>query len=151
MPHFGEGYPPKDYFKMMWRDHDSDVVNEAPPVQNEWYPVFDAEDVRLIWCVILQDNTEAAAKDVEVRWTIDGTPYLVSVNLAAATPNWVYRFYLPSAGGTAGLDSTVNPQTAGYWVDKRGQSFKVEVRITSALGTNQTLICRCVRETLEQT
>ena len=150
MPHFGE-WPGKDYFKMSWRDHDSDVVDESPPIQNEWYPVFEAEDVRLIWCVVHQSNTEVAAKDIEVRWTIDGTPYLVAFSLADSTFEYIYRHYQPSAGGVQGLWHVESDHTAGYFTDKRGQSFKVEVRITSPLGTAQRLRCYCVRETLEQT
>jgi len=133
------------------RDHDTDVVDESPPIQNTWYEVFDAEDVRLIWCWIYQSHTEAAAQDVEVRWTIDGTVYLASVSLDDSTANFIYRTNAPSAGGTGGLVAVATLQNAGYHVDKRGLSFKVEVRMTSVPGTAQLLRCRCVRETLEVT
>ena len=150
MPHFGE-WPGKDYFKMSWRDHDSDVVNEAPPILNNWYPLFDAEDVSLIWCVVRQQNDETAAKDIEVRWTIDGNVYFTSDSLAHNSLEYIYRDHMPSLGGTFGLTASAAAQNAALRVDKGGQSFKVEVRITSALGTNQVLTCWCVRETLEQT
>ena len=150
MPHFGE-WPGKDYFKMSWRDHDTYVVNEAPPNLNEWYEAFDLEDASLIWCRVRQTNTETAAKDVEVRWTIDGNPYFTSVSLESGTWQFVYRSMPPSSGGTAGLTATAASYLAAYYAAKHGQSFKVEVRITSALGTAQTLRCECVPETLEQT
>ena len=150
MPHFGE-WPGKDYFKMSWRDHDSDVVDESPPILNEWYPVFDREDVRLLFCDIFQTNTETAAKDVEVRWTIDGNIYFVSVSLANGTHQYVHRVPQPSLAGTGGLGTAAGVVNAGYHADKRGQSFKVEIRITSPLGTAQRLVCWCVPETLEQT
>ena len=132
-------------------DHDTDVVDESPPVQNTWYEVFDAEDVRLIWCEIYQTNTENAAKDIEVRWTIDGTVYFISMSLPDITSWFVYRNWIPSTGGTAGLGALAELLNAAYYVDKRGLSFKVEVRMTSVPGTAQLLQCRCVRETLEET
>ena len=147
MPHHGE----YEHVKEWLRDHDTDEVLETPPVQNTWYEVFDAEDVRLIWCWIYQSNTENDAKDIEVRWTIDGNVYFVAVALDDATPNYIYRIWTPSGGGTAGLASTATEANAGHYVDKRGLDFKVEIRMTSVPGTNQLLQCRCVRETLEVT
>jgi hypothetical protein len=137
--------------KYAYLDHDTDVVNEAPPVLNQWYTVFDAYDVRLLWCYIYQSNDEAAAKDIEVKWTIDGNVYFKTTALPNATNYYIYRNWSPSAVGTAGLSGDVNLYNATRFVDKRGQHFKVEVRITSALGTNQVLTCLCVRETLEPT
>jgi hypothetical protein len=137
--------------KYAYLDHDADVVNEAPPILNQWYTVFDAEDVRLLWCMVTQLNDEVAVKDVEVRWTIDGIPYFGVKTLNSASVWYIFRDYSDSFGGTSGLDWSATRATAGYYVDKRGHSFKVEVRITTALGTNQILGCYCVRETLEQT
>lgn len=137
--------------KYHYYDHDTDALNAAPPVQNTWYEIFDAEDVRLIWCVVWQTNDETAAKDVEVRWTIDGNVYFTSDSLANNTNEFYYRAWAASAVGTAGLTGTTTQHNAGWDVDKRGQSFKVEVRMTSVPGTNQTLRVRCVRETLELT
>lgn len=137
--------------KFMYLDHDSDVVNEAPPVLNQWYTAFDALDVRLIWCRARQTNVETAAKDINVRWTIDGNVYFVNTTMDNNTWYYVFRYPNASTGGTLGLATGTPIENAGYHVDKRGQSFKVEVRIVSALGTNQTLECECVRETLELT
>ena len=133
--------------KFHYRDHDTDVVNEAPPVQNQWYTVFDAHDVRLLWCVVYQKNDELAAKNVETRWTIDGTVYLNGRALDDDTEYYVFRTQAPSTGGTSGLFTSTSVETAVHTTDKRGLSFKVEVRMTSALGTNQVLRCYCVRET----
>lgn len=130
-----------------YRDHDTDRVNQSPPVQNTWYEVFDAEDVRLLLSELRQTNDETAAKDIEVRWTIDGTPYLGSQSCAENTWFYVQRNHWPSSGGTLGLDITTNIRNAVNNVDKRGLSYKVEVRITSVVGTNQTLIYDAVRET----
>jgi len=137
--------------KYAYLDHDTDVVNEAPPILNQWYTVFDAEDVRLLWCTVIQTNNEYTAKNVEIRWTIDGNVYFWTAALVSHDENYVYRTQTPSTGGTNGLYIQLPEMNAAAHVDKRGHSFKVEVRITSALGTNQGLICYCARETLEQT
>jgi hypothetical protein len=138
--------------KKYWlQDHDTDEVNEAPPVINVWYTAFDAEDVRLIWCAITQHNDESAAKEIQVRWTIDGQVYWVADSVDSDAIKYVYRNREPSLAGTQGLVVSTSTYNAAYYVDKRGLDFKVEVRLTDAAGTNQTLICDCVRETLEET
>ena len=137
--------------KYAYLDHDTDLVEETPPIQNQWYTVFDAEDVRLLWCVVFQYNDENDAKNIAVRWTVDGTVYLTQFISTTGVDYYVYRDAYPSAGGTFGLNMKPAMWNAGYYIDKRGHSFKVEVRITTALGTNQELTCYCVRETLEQT
>lgn len=136
--------------KYAWQDHDADEVSEAPPVQNTWYEVFDAEDVRLLLCLVRQENDETAVKDIEVRWTVDGTVYVRASTLNHATNYWIHRAEDPSTAANELVAST-SRYNAGFYTDKRGLSFKVEVRITSPVGTNQTLVCRCVRETLEAT
>ena len=137
--------------KYHYQDHDTDEVSEIPPIQNTWYEVFDAEDVRLLICTVLQTNDEVANADIEIRWTIDGTPYLAAAAFASGTTAFIYRGPAPSTGGTLGLIFEIAGMKGWDSVDKRGHSFKVEVRITSVPGTNQTLTCRCVRETLEET
>lgn len=137
--------------KYAYQDHDADQANPAPVVQNTWYTVFDALDVRLLLCHFLQTNDETAAKDIEVRWTIDGTAYLYAGTISNNTPFWVYRNHALSVGGTQGLSISATVVLAAYWASKRGLAFKVEIRTTSVPGTNQALNCRCVRETLEET
>ena len=127
-------------------DHDSYEVDETPPVQNTWYEVCDEDDVRVIWCSVYQTNTEAAAKNVEYKWTIDGTVYFGSISLPDADTHYVYRNELPGAGGTAGLFIFTDRVNAAWYVDKRGHSFKAEVRITDAPGTAQQLRSRVVLE-----
>lgn len=137
--------------KYHYLDHDTDFLNMVPPVQNAWYQVFDAEDVRLIWCCVFHSNTGAVAKDIQVRWTIDGNVYLIGWSVPSGVVHSVYRYIQPSTGGTQGLGWDGGIMTAGYRTDKRGQRFKVEVRMTSAPGVNEDLRCWCVRETLEPT
>ena len=137
--------------KYAYEDHDSDRVFEEPPTQDTWYTVFDAEDVRLLWCQILQWNVEAAAKTVHVKFTIDGTVYHGSLSLPHDSDRWVYRDHMESAGGTQGLDFSETALNAAWHADKRGKSFKVTVMMSTLPGTDQTLECQCVRETLEET
>jgi hypothetical protein len=137
--------------KYAYLDHDTDQQSLAPPVLNQWYTLFHAYDVRLLWCKVLQTNTEAAAKDIEIKWTIDGNVYFASISCNSGTDYFIYRQQAPSVAGTSGLYFQAATVNAVYYVDKRGQDFKVEVRIVTALGTAQTLLCQCVRETLEQT
>lgn len=132
-------------------DHDTDVVDETPPVQNTWYEVFDAEDVRLLYNSIMQSNDEAAAKTLEVRWTIDGNVYFVSQVAVSGTYYYIFRHIVPSGAGTAGLLSNVADRMGAFYTDKRGKEFKVEVRIISVVGTNQRLLSYGVRETHDQT
>lgn len=133
------------------QDLDTQEVSEAPPTLNQWYPVFDDEDVRHLWCVVIQTNDEAAAKQLQIRWTIDGNVYFLQWNANNNTYYYIYRNFAPSAAGTAGLSSSTSRLNAGDQVDKRGLAYKVEVRQTGAIGTNQTLLCDCVIETLELT
>lgn len=137
--------------KFHYDDHDTYRVNEAPPVQNTWYEAFDEEDVRHIWCTVYQTNDESAAKDVEVRWTIDGNVYFESLSIADNTTMYVYRDRVPSVGGTAGLVISASKLNAAFYTDKRGKSYKVEVRITSVVGTNQVLRSDNVIETEDLT
>lgn len=137
--------------KYHYEHDDSDRVIESPPIQNTWYEVFDAEDVRLIWCQVNQTNDEAAAKDVEIKWTIDGVVYFTSWSLANGTWTAIYRYWQASLGGTAGLNRSTTIYNPGYRIDVRGKAFKIEIRMTSIPGTNQVLNCWCVKETLEQT
>lgn len=137
--------------KYHYLDHDTDWVHEEPPDQDQWYTVFEAEDVRLIWCFVTQWNEEELAKNIEVRWTCDSNIYLLQDFTNSGDEKYVFRVPYPGEGGTAGLGCETIIRTAAYYTDKRAQSFKVEVRITSIPGTSQTLDCMCVRETLEVT
>lgn len=135
------------YNQYHYLDNDTDNETLAPPVLNAWNEVFDALDVALLYCSIYQQNDESAAKNIEVRWTIDGNVYLVSVAANHATNYYIFRNAVPSGVGTAGLQADTNMRMSAFDAPKHGQSFKVEFRITSAPGTNEAMICYCVKET----
>jgi hypothetical protein len=136
--------------KYMWIDHDAMELYKNPPVQNTWYTAINEVDVRLLWCQFYQSNAEAAVKEIEMRWTIDGHVYFCAMNAASLTPYYVNKDEYNSTGGAAGLYVEDVTQNAGFYVDKRGHSFKVEIRIITAPGTTQHLYCYCVYETLEE-
>lgn len=137
--------------KRWLQDHDTDLVDQEPPVQNTWYTVFNANDVRLLICEVEQYNDEEAAKDIEVRWTCDGNVYVHAMTAVAGDQYYIYRNKYESSELQEPLGDSPTLVNAAMYVDKRALSFKVEVRITSVVGTNQILVGRCVRETLEQT
>ena len=137
--------------KYHYQDHLTDHLSQAPPVRNTWYTVFDAEDVRLLWCKISHVNTEELAADLEIRWTIDTNVYTLAIAGATwATPYSIWR-RCPDLGSAEELYADATEKNAAYTVDKRGKAFKVEIRMTSVPLTNPELHCWCVRETLEAT
>jgi hypothetical protein len=137
--------------KYAWQDHDTDVIYEDPPILNQWYTLFDDEDVRLLEMRVLQANDESAAKDIEVKWTIDGNVYFTTINANNNAPYFVFRNLNQSSGGTDGLASSLTENPAFIHDFKCGLSFKVELRIITAPGTSQILTSDAVHETLEET
>jgi len=137
--------------KYAWKDHDTAKLQHYPPVQNEWYEVFHAEDVALIYCAVMQWNDDNTDQDLEVKWTIDGSVYFLAWTQGQGQMHSIFRDGDPSDGGTDGLIWTAPYQLALQYCPKHGLDFKVEVRMTSAGGLNQGLLAYCVYETLEET
>ena len=113
------------------------TLDQAPPVQNTWYTVLDTKKyVRLIFLSMKHDNTDASALTINMRVTVDGTVYTAAVD-AAGNDNTVYYFYFdPTADA---LLSSTTLYNAGYYEDIRGNSVKVEVRMTGVPGTAEHL------------
>jgi hypothetical protein len=137
--------------KYAYLDHDTVWLSQEPPVQNQWYTVFIDFDVRLLGCFVEQENSEMSNEDIEVRWTCDGNVYQNSVNADYGHEYEFYRNKWASSNGTEGLGHIDGIDPEFTTRDKRAQSFEVQVRLTSAGGTNQKLRCWCVYETLEVT
>lgn len=135
----------------MWLDHDGPNSYQAPPVQNTWYTVFSANDVNLIWNNIYQSNTGAVAKDIEVRWTIDGTVYKLAYTINSGTAYYIYKSTDGSAGGVQGLTIGTGESNGARFTTKHGQAFLIEFRMTSVPGVNQVASCSAIYETLEAT
>jgi hypothetical protein len=137
--------------KKYWlEDHDTAERILDPPVQFMEYEVLREINVRLLFFGFIQTNDEQAAKDIQIRWTIDGTPYLVTQTALHNTFYWVYRNVTPSSVGTLGLTSTTTEVNAGLHVDKRGLHFVIEMSMQSLPGTTQVLTGWAAYETLEE-
>jgi hypothetical protein len=138
--------------KKYWlQDHDIAIITKIPPVLNTWYTVIDVDDVRLIEFYILQSNNETAAKDVEVRWTLDGQVYLISVSVPDTFPIYINKNMVGSNGGTSGLSLNPVEISANLFDFVCALHAKLEVRLTSAAGTAQLLGAVCKYETFEET
>ncbi len=112
-------------------------IDQAPPVQNTWYPVLDiVQPVRVIYLSMKHDNTDSSALTINMRVTIDGVAMTAAAD-AAGTDNTVNYFYVdPTADA---LLSTTTVFNAGYYEDMVGNSLKVEVRMTGVPGTAEHL------------
>lgn len=113
-------------------------VSESPPVQNTWYTLFDEEDVILYLWFLVQRNDDTAAKNVEIRATIDGIPLLGTTNAAENQDYWLVE----DDSLRNQLDIETSVKMFEWYSPVHGQAVKLEVRITDAPGTNQLLLCR---------
>ena len=114
------------------------------PVQNTWYTVLDTTSyVRILYIAVKQDNTDNVAKALEIRVTIDGNAIS-----GAGTPGdntWNYINLTPTVDT---LSYTAAIFNSSYYVEMRGHSVKVELRMTDAPGTAETLDGRVQYEVL---
>lgn len=138
--------------KYHFQDHDPAYLNQVPPDKDTWYTVLEDTDVRLIQFAVYQNNDEVAAKDIEVKWTLDTHVYFIALDGFEADEQLnLKKDKHPSTGGTAGLGYQTYTGAIPHDMDKRAHSAKLEVRMTSAAGTNQVLRAWCLYETLEET
>lgn len=137
--------------KYWLKNHALAKVEMSPPVQNTWYTILDEEDVRLLYVFVDQTNTEEEAKDLEFRWTIDGEIYVGVKNLDHANCLWCYRMKVCNPVVTDYIDSSGAPKLSDNDTYLCALDIKIEVRMTSAAGTAQTLNGYAQYETLEAT
>lgn len=128
------------------RHRDGYVAVGNPPVLNQWYTVIDELDVAITWLTLRQNNTENAAKNLGVRFTVDGVVYQTTFSVPAASDQYIYRHPYRSVDTPPGLAMDAVMRNAGYTTQWRAQAFKFEARITSPLGTAQLLVARAVPE-----
>lgn len=115
------------------------ILDQTPVVQNTWYTVLEAEDVRVPYITIMHDNTDNVAKEVEIRLTLDGSVYTITWTLADNTWNWIHCLAQSDAFG-----NSATPRPAGANDDDHGleifaHDFKYEIRMTAVPGTNEVL------------
>ena len=121
-------------------------LDQDPPVQNTWYTVFEGTGgLRIKMVAARQTNDEAAAKNIDFRMTIDGVPLDATVT-AQTSASW-YNWYIRH-----GSDRVVGDNTFVYlfhnFVAVECHDALIEMRTTTAPGTNQKLDGRVHYETL---
>ncbi len=130
---------------------------QNPPVQNTWYTVFDkslVNDIEFYLLRFKQTNTETDAKDIEIRMIIDG------VTFTLGSFSFVHDiFYQISVNKTIFNAMAIDIAGTGYWgtehfvgKDQAGATIVyttgnlrlpnaiMQIRMTSAIGTAQTLV-----------
>ena len=111
-------------------------LNQDPPVQNTWYTALDANGgLRIRILGVRQINDEAAAKNIEFRMTIDGVSIDASVRLQTS-PTWYYWTLGPGVERVSGGTFIVMAQ---LYEAIECLDALIEIRMTSAPGTNQFL------------
>ena len=119
-----------------WKFKPLAVLDQAAPVFNQWYTVLDTTSkIRLYSISLKQVNDEIADKGIGVQVIIDGvTTSASSTTCGSGVVN--YSYLNNNLDGFA-IDTPI--KAVGYYVALHGKSIKVQVKNTSALGTNQRL------------
>ena len=121
-------------------------LDQDPPVQNTWYTVLDANGGLKIRMVLArQNNDDTVAKSIEFRMTIDGVSVDATVT-AQLEGSWY--FWTIGPGVERVIGGTTIRMIHEYEVVECLDAL-IEMRMTSAPGTNQKLDGRVQYETLE--
>lgn len=137
--------------KYAWMDHDPAFIDIDPPVQNTWYEVYHNYDVRQILMSVKYKDDEEDGATVEVKWTCDGNIYTIEIELDNNYQLYVYKNKYSVLDIEDTLSSVDWGPSALFYQDKRALEFKVEIRVTSVVGTNAHLYGYALYETLEET
>lgn len=134
--------------------------NLTPPTFNTLHEIMnETGGVRLVSLSLYQHNDETNAKEVDIVITKDGV--LWEYDSSAIDPlddNLHYTaFVVPTAADPVrqlGITTSETPLLQGNSGDQGGKALeghdiKVELRQTSALGTNQTIVYKLSYELLE--
>ena len=121
-----------------WKFKPLAALDQAPPVQNTWYTVLDTVPKARIYSVIgKQVNGEAELKAIDPRVTVDGVTLTQSGSTLAN--NTIRSFYISPVADSAAAATDGNYNHFGFYIATHAKSLKVEMRLTSAPGTNQHL------------
>jgi len=145
---------PSRTLKHAWKLHDAETDTRAPPTQNVYHEIFDlAGGQKFHYITIKQTNDEVAAKNVDVKLTIDGETY-EKTGLSFGNGEIYYLYWTdigldPPAATLGASNSGILPAFGFSMDDSAGAKFipdveemtaaKLEVKMTSAPGTNQVL------------
>lgn len=122
-----------------------------PPVLNQWYTVLEIADLnglKIDFITCFHSNDESAAKNIEIRLNVDNNVNALVTPYSQASGSY-YNVYIEGVeDGWTKVDKAATPMMAGRGLvgTKTAPTqplickyFKLEARITSALGTNQCL------------
>jgi len=123
---------------LIWEHQGRSYQALVPPVKDQWYALLDEDNARVYFINAYQENDEDAPKNIELKMTIDGVGY-GAVSLSQ-THDVFYYWYVArdTISETMFGSTTFSNVEGGTYIE--GKHIKVEARITSALGTNQTLL-----------
>lgn len=124
-----------------------------PPVQNQWYELANLTGgLHLRSLEWIQNNDEAASKDVEWEITIDGEVFSGTETLS----NGVSRFFKWATGNNlitqalgSGFGTMIDNATTMFAGSTLCHSFYMRYRMISAPGTNQNLEVILAHDALE--
>lgn len=144
--------------KHVWKLYDTQTDTRAPPTQNTYHEIFALEDgCMLQYITVEQNNDETGDKNVDIKLTIDGESYEKTGNaLANGEIFYVYWTDIGTDPPAATLVMSIaNPLTqfgfragesaAGAWMVFNPNPMtdcKLELKMTSAPGTNQTMVTK---------
>jgi len=121
-------------------------VNETPPTSGVYYTLLDTTiDARVLLVAIRHKSDEAGAKDITIKFTIDGQTIEQALT-GIADDTWKY-IYKAVASDTF-WDSATYYNLGGRCAYE-AHSIKIEVKLTTAVGTNQELEAVCHYSTRE--
>lgn len=153
-----------DVPKFAWKLYDIETDSRAPPTQNVYHTVIDEIIGCKFWLICVeQNNDEVAAKNIDIRVTIDGeVTELIGTAMASSD---LYHMHLAESDLVPPVSTLIfsdapplDPfgfrtyQNAGEEQIVEAlemHAFKLEVRQTSAIGTNQTLVTKWRKSLLE--
>lgn len=126
-----------------WVNRVPATLDQDPPIQNTWYPILDTPNhVRVKEILTRQINDEVAAKDMEIRITVNRTVLPVA-GAACADSTW-YNAHRDSPGSVH-----YNPTISAVEASRKMHGpCHIEVRMTAVPGTNQELDGRVTYEEL---
>lgn len=151
-----------DPTKYAWKRKAEVTDLHAPPVINTWYTIADLTGgIQGVILYVLQENDETLNKNVEVKITADGIVYAfpAAISMAHGAAYQVYKEYAaPDAAALYAIAQTTNVPFMGesnILTDPtptrvfEAHELKIEYRLTSAAGTNQTLYAWFIYNRLE--
>ena len=120
-----------------WRVQDNIRLNQAAPIQNQWYIVVPFTGV-YTWVKYICCAIQTANETVEIEVTIDGVVHTGLAALVAGNLNTVYFSDTPAGATTFYIFANTRVS-----LDLQGHDVQIRIRKTTALGAGN-LQCKAV-------